>query len=179
MIRKLLLAMALCVISFSVFAETTPYDITFTYPLAPEVPNDLHGYRFAVGYQPKALIWEKVRIYFDLSFGHWWVPGANVNQSISIYALAPMIRYYVIKESFISPFIEFSVGPAYTTRTRIDSRNLGMHFTFQDQLGVGFAFGKEQKLAVSLSALHYSNASTCAHNSGITVPLLLNINYLF
>lgn len=181
MTRKLLLVLLLWAFSFSALADarTTPYDVAFTYVLEPEVPNDLHGYRLAVGYQPKSLIWERMRLYFDASFGHWWVPGAPANQSLSIYALAPFFHVTVIQDPVIEPFVEFSIGPAYLTRTRIDTRNLGMHFTFQDELGFGLSVGRDKRLSVKLSALHYSNGSLCNHNSGITVPLLLSVNYLF
>jgi lipid A 3-O-deacylase len=181
MTRKVLLATFLWLFSYSI-ATADPmafYDFNMTYPLITKDPDNLHGYRFAAGYQPRALNWDKVRIYFDLGLGHWWIPGATTNSSINIISVAPILRAYFIKNRICSPFIELSVGSSYLSRTRIGNRNLGIHFSFQDQISVGTSFGQHQEWAVSLTALHYSNASLSVHNSGITVPLLINLSYLF
>jgi hypothetical protein len=181
MARKALLIGLLWLFSSSIaLAENIPpYDITLTYPLAAKDPDNLHGYRFAAGYQPAPLNWDKIRIYFDLSFGHWWVPGATANSNLNIISLAPILRAYFVKNKVCSPFVELSLGASYLSKTRIANRNLGMHFSFQDQIGFGASFGPQQQFAISLAALHYSNGSLCAHNSGITLPVILNFNYLF
>gem|GEM_PF-3197442 len=181
MTRKVLVAILLASITTLSSAQTvtTPYNLTMTYPLISKDPCHLHGYRVAAGYQPQLLTWQKTYIYVDASYGHWWVPGANTQGSISIYSIAPIIRSYIKEFSLASPFVELSIGASYLSKTRLNGHNLGMHFSFQDQLGLGLAFGREKRLAVSLSALHYSNASLGSHNSGITVPLIINLNYRF
>jgi hypothetical protein len=125
------------------------------------------------------LAWQHVKIYFDISFGHWWVNNYPVNREINIYAIAPTLRYYLMQSSWISPYFDLSIGASYLTRTRIADRNLGIHFSFQDQMGVGASFGKDQRLSVSLSAMHYSNCSMSSTNAGITIPLLINVWYKF
>ena len=54
-----------------------------------------------------------------------------------------------------------------------------MHFAFQDEVALGATFGQEKKLAVSFSAMHYSNGSLANSNAGITIPLLINVAYRF
>lgn len=153
--------------------------VVLTYPLVDKDPSHLRGYRGAVWYQPALLTWQHVKIYFDVSFGHWWVNNYPINREINIYSLAPTLRYYFTQSYFISPYIDLSIGASYLTRTRIADRNLGIYFSFQDQIGVGASFGKEQRLSVSLSTMHYSNGSMAGTNAGITIPLLINVWYGF
>lgn len=142
-------------------------------------PEGVHGYRAVAWYQPESLIWPKCNVYFAAGFGHWWAHGATEHRSLNIYAIAPVLRYYLIKTTFISPFVEASIGPSYLTRTKFSDRNLGLHYAFQDELGLGAVFGKEQRLYATVSALHYSNGSMAAMNAGVTIPLILNIGYRF
>src|SRR5437870_8980585 len=98
-----------------------------------------------------------------------------MNGSINILAIAPVIRYYFFpKTSRFSPYFEASICASYLSRTRIVDRNLGEHFSFQDEIGLGTAYGDHQQWYATLSALHYSNGSLSAMNAGITVPLILN-----
>lgn len=163
------------------FCEVANADtgIALTYPLITKDPSHLKGYRGALWYQPARLTWQHVKIYFDVSFGHWWVTNYSTNNELNIYSIAPTLRYYFIQSTAISPYIDLSIGASYLTRTRIADRNLGIHFSFQDQMGVGATFGKEQRLSVSLSAIHYSNCSMSSTNAGITIPVLINVWYKF
>lgn len=157
----------------------SPVGLSFTYPVIANEPANLHGYRAAITYQPKSFVWKQTSIYFDASYGHWWVTGDTPYTNLSIYSIAPYLRIYFYKKPSFAPFFEASVGLAYLTKTRIDGRNLGMHFAFQDQLNLGVAFGAEQQFYTSIGALHYSNGSLCASNSGITAPLTFNMGYRF
>ena len=157
------------------FASNT--GVTLTLPLVVKDPGGLHGYRASVWYQPESLVWQRVHIFFDASFGEWWISGHVPNRQVNIYALAPTLRYYLRNDPYFRPFIDFSLGLSYLSKTRFDTRNLGMHFSFQDIIGIGTTLGKEQRLSISFSAMHYSNGSTCRRNAGITIPLLLNVGY--
>jgi len=163
---------------FSSLAIASQTGISFTYLLIPKDPSHLKGYRAGVWYLPPCFVWKQIDLYFEASFGHWWVPSSP-NQNINITAVAPYLRYYLQRNHFISPYVEASIGPAYLSHTRIGDRNLGIHFTFQDQVTIGATFGKDQQFSASLDVMHYSNGSLSAHNSGITIPLLLNIAYRF
>jgi lipid A 3-O-deacylase len=151
--------------------------VTLTYPLIDKDPSHLQGYRTAFWYQPSSLTWPSIKIYFDVSFGHWWVNNVPANREINIYSIAPTLRYYFTQNDSFSPFFDLSIGASYLTRTRFAERNLGIYFSFQDQIGLGASFGPEQRLSISLSALHYSNGSLAGTNAGITIPLLLNVSY--
>lgn len=153
--------------------------LSASYPLITLEPKDLNGYRVSLWYQPKSFIWSYVKLYFDGSYGHWWVNDTDyykpVGEQLNIYSLAPVARFYYPINEYISPFFDISIGFSYLSETKIYTRNLGMHFSFQDQLGVGALFGREQRVSLSLSAAHYSNGALCNRNSGITIPLMLNL----
>ncbi len=169
-------------LSNALFASSPYIGGSLSIPLLSKDPQNLHGYRAAIWYQPESLLFTpNLHLYFDASFGHWWVTkhSSRYNQSLSIYAVAPILRYYFLQQPTFAPFINLSIGLSYLTRTHLDGQNLGMHFAFQDQLGVGASFGSKRQFSLSLSALHYSNASLCSKNNGITVPLMLNGEYGF
>jgi len=162
------------------YADVPPHTgVSLSIPVITKDPEYLHGYRAAAWYQPKSLMWEHARIYFDAAFGRWWVTNTNAYSSLTIYSVSPIFRYYFTTHSNFSPFINLSIGLAYLTRTHFDKYNLGMHFSFQDQAGIGATLGKNQKFSIILSALHYSNGSLCSRNAGITVPLVITAEYGF
>lgn len=178
-IRSWMIAGFLC-LSTPVFATSYPhFGGSLSIPVITKDPEYLHGYRAAIWYQPDALVWQHIHIYFDASFGHWWVTNTTTHKSLNIYALAPFLRYYFVQNRYISPYINLSIGLSYLTESKLDHQNLGMHFAFQDQLGLGASFGEKKQFSMSLSALHYSNGSLCKKNAGITVPLMLNVEYGF
>lgn len=163
----------------SALANASPYGVNVSYLLLDKDPQNLRGYRLSFLYEPSTWTWKHLQIILDTSAGHWWVPGSGPYQSLNIYSIAPVFRLYMKNSDYISPFIDVSLGFAYLTKTRIADRNLGMHFSFQDQLGLGASFGHDKHLTVSVNALHYSNGSLCAMNAGITVPVMLNVSYRF
>lgn len=161
----------------SAFAALSDYGVSLSYPLAAKDPPNMTGLRGSVWFQPQSFIWKSFSLYLDASFAHWYVTNSVPNRNINIVALAPILRMYFKKTMYISPYLELSVGPSYMSSTRIGTRNLGMHFAFQDFLGVGAVFGKQQRFSASFSVMHYSNGHLCSVNSGITIPLLLNVAY--
>lgn len=184
LIRRLLFVIfGLLLFAQSVNANESGTGLSFTYPIIVLEPENLHGYQASVTYQPERLIWPYIKLYFDASMGHWWdnttSTDAPTNASLNIYSIAPVFRVYYKNSTFITPFIDLSIGFSYLTETRIYKRNLGMHFSFQDQLALGASFGKRQQFSVSVGGLHYSNGSLCDRNSGMTIPLFINVGYRF
>lgn len=161
-------------------ALATPYyGATFSYPLWAKEPSDLRGFQLMLSYDPQSIQWQHFNVYFDGGFSRFWVTSTPYYHSLNIYSAAPVVRYTFNKHGPFLPYLEFSIGVAYLTRTHIDSRNLGMHFSFQDRLGVGALLGASEQFSIGLHAVHYSNGRLCAHNSGITVPVMLDIGYRF
>ncbi len=177
MLRKAILSLTCLVYCATTYAS--PFGLSFSTPLVVKDPKPFDGYRAAITYQPPTFIWRYASVYFDSAYVHWWVSNQGPYHSMTIYSVAPYLRLYFTKTNSISPYVEASLGVSYLSKTRIDGRNLGIHYAFQDQLTLGAAFGKDQPLFVSLSAVHYSNGSMSSSNAGITMPLVLNVGYRF
>lgn len=163
---------------FSSMTFASDFGLSLMVPLIPKDPADLKGIRAGLLYEPPSMQWTHWQIYFEGSAGHWWIPSARPHHSMTILAIAPYFRFYIARRT-VSPFLEASIGPSYLSDTKIDHRDLGIHFAFQDHIAIGATLGKEQKFTLSLSAIHYSDGSISHHNSGITVPLLLKVDYQF
>jgi hypothetical protein len=160
-------------------AAPTLYGLAMPIVIHPDNPPRTHVYSGIIWYQPPKWIWNNLNVYIAGRYGHWWSDGAQVNRMINIYSLAPVLRYYFFKKTYFSPYLEASIGVGCLSRTHFNTRNLGMHFTFQDELGIGVVAGKEAGFYATVSVLHYSNAHLSSHNSGITVPVMLTLGYQF
>jgi hypothetical protein len=160
-------------------AFATPrYGFNFSYPAISKEPPDLSGTQLMLTYDPQNLQWRNVNVYFDGGFSFFKTSYVH-HSTITIYSIAPVLRLYLKRYRVFCPYIEFSIGLAYLNHTRMEKRNLGIHFAFQDRLGIGTFIGPYEHLTVGLHAFHYSNASFSSHNSGITVPIALDIGYRF
>lgn len=179
-IRQLLYGIGLFFLVYTASATDIQTGMTLSYPLITQAPPHLQGYHVALWYQPSSLLWNRTQIFFSGGWGRWWIHKSTWGElSLNAYSLSPVLRYYFKKTHYISPFLDVSVGLSYLSRTRLGNHRLGIHFAFQDQVGVGISVGTEQRLYMSINALHYSNGGLCKTNAGITVPVLFNLGYCF
>ncbi len=155
------------------------YGATFSYAAIGKTPPTIHGYQFMLSYDPDRFKWKGFNLYFDGGFSHFWITNVPYYTTLNIYSIAPVARYSFEKRGLVLPFMEVSIGLSYLNHTHLDSRNLGIHFAFQDRIGIGALLGHSEQLSLSAHIVHYSNAHLSNHNSGITVPLMLDIGYRF
>ncbi len=155
------------------------YGANFSYALVTKEPPSLHGYQFMLTYDPDCFHWRQFTLYFDGGFSHFWVNNTPYYTTLNIYSIAPVIRNTFRKRGPITPYLELSIGLAYLNHTHLDDRNLGIHFAFQDRIGIGLLLGAKQQFSIGLHAVHYSNAHLSSNNSGITVPVMLDVGYRF
>lgn len=155
------------------------YGFNISLPLIKSEPPDLHGAQFMLNYDPQRFQWRKFDIYFDGGISQFWVNNTPYYTTMTIYSIAPIIRYTFDRLYCVSPYIEISIGLAYLNHTQFEHRNLGMHMAFQDRMGVGMFMGTTQQFSIGLHAVHYSNAHLASHNSGISIPLMLDLGYRF
>lgn len=174
---KFLICFLLCLPSLAL--SKPYYGITLSDVIRSKEPSSLHGYQLMFSYDPNRFKWRQFNIYFDGGFTQLWLPHHFSNRNITIYSIAPIIRYTFKKRGPVFPFLELSIGLSYLNQTRIDNRNLGIHFSFQDRMGIGAFYGTSRQFSIGLHAVHYSNAHLSSHNSGITVPLVLDVAYRF
>lgn len=163
----------------SVCSAAPYYGVNFSYPLAKKDPPYLNGYQLMFNYDPQRFKWRKFNVYFDVGFSHFWINNKPYYTTMNIYSIAPVIRYTFKKRGPVFPYLEMSIGLSYLNHTRLDNRNLGIHFSFQDRLGIGAFIGTSKQFSLGIHALHYSNARLSEHNSGISIPLMLDIGYRF
>src|SRR3990167_3315832 len=149
------------------------FGTTLSYVAIAKEPTPLHGYQFLFNYDPELTIAKQWSIYFDGGLTHLWVPGTSQHSTINIYTLAPVLRCTLFVRDQFTHYLDLSIGLAYLNHTWLGNRNLGLHFAFQDRIGIGALLGKMQQFSIGLHAMHYSNASLSSHNSGITIPLTI------
>lgn len=142
-------------------------------------PQNAHGYQFILFYDPQCFKWRRFNIYFDAGISHFWVNNTDLHPRVTLYSIAPVIRSTFKRRGLLRPYVELSIGLAYINSTRFTDRNIGMRFVFQDRLGIGVLIGCAERLSLSVHAAHYSNAHLCGHNSGITIPLFIDLGYRF
>ena len=99
--------------------------------------------------------------YWDAGYTWWEGDQTSDNHTLS---LAPVFVYEFAGER-LRPFIEAGIGVAVFADTRVEGRNLGSMFQFEDRIGLGLRFGQGHTLGVR--ALHYSNASIKDPNDGV------------
>lgn len=181
-LRKWLLILSIYILTnFSLAANSGQIGITLGIPVISEDPANLHGYRASLWYMPDLFAWKHFQIYFDGAYAHYWVNQSSFgSDSLSIYSVSPLFRlYYMDKYPNIRPFIDFSVGLSYLSKTHMADRRFGMHFAFQDLVSFGVVLGDKHQFTFSGTIMHYSNGSLAKTNAGITIPLLLNVGYRF
>lgn len=177
-ITSLFLFFFSCFFSTSIFAAPH-FGMTGSYALITKEPPSLRGFQFMLNYDPDRFKWRKFNVYFDGGFSHFYITNTPYYTTVNIFSVAPVVRYTFRRRGFFLPFLELSIGLAYLNHTHLDSRNLGVHYAFQDRMGIGAMLGCTERVSVSIHAIHYSNARLASHNSGITVPLELDVGYRF
>ena len=179
-ITKRIALIFLCLFPLSQPVNASPHvGMNISLPVITKEPTSLHGFQVMFNYDPDRFKWRKFNIYFDAGFSQFWVNNTPYYTTISIYSAAPVIRYTFRKRGPILPYLELSIGLSYLNHTHLDGRNLGIHFAFQDRMGVGILWGQREQISTGIHFVHYSNAHFAEHNAGITVPMMLDIGYRF
>lgn len=70
------------------------------------------------------------------------------------------------------PYLELGVGLSWLSHKELGNRKLGMHFQFEDRMGIGIRFGNNREFDVGYKVVHFSNAYLGAYNHGINVHFL-------
>lgn len=177
-IRKCLFV-SCCILLPNIVFSSPHYGINFSYGLIGSEPSTLHGAQLMASYDPDRYKWRQFNVYFDGGISHFWITNTSTHSSLNILSAAPVVRYTFKQHGPILPYLELSIGVSYLSATRLDDRNLGIHFAFQDRAGIGAFLGYSKHFTLGIHALHYSNAHLANHNSGMTMPLVLDIGYRF
>ncbi len=139
-----------------------------------EVKNGVHlTYQRNVFHGPKV---------FSLDWGvnaSSWQSNLN-NEKFFTLSVFPVFRLsYWHAKKFDAYFYYSVAGPTYISKTMVDTKKLGGHFTFQDNMGTGVFFGENRNLNAEIRIGHYSNGNTSIDNEAVKIPLSLNFGYAF
>jgi lipid A 3-O-deacylase len=100
--------------------------------------------------------------YWDAAYTYW--EGGNRSASAHSLSFSPVLTY-TFTGPRLQPFIEGGIGIAAFSKTRVNGRNLGSSFNFEDRLGAGITLPNQGKLGIRFT--HYSNAGIKQPNDGI------------
>ncbi len=178
-IKKIILT-GLCVLPLSAMAIQNGIAVSYgTHAFGSNLPNGINGFNLAYTMQPDSWQWGNFSLLMNFSYGHWSTNDYSANSVLNTYAVAPVVRWYFANNNIATPFVTGSVGASYLSSTQIGDRDLGIHFAFQDQVGLGLAYGQSKQFYTTLQFLHYSNAGIAAQNGGMTLPLYFTVGYQF
>lgn len=106
---------------------------------------------------------------------------SNLNdEDIITASVYPLLRFTALRTRSFDLFFNYSVaGPAFISRTRIDSIQNGRRFTFQDFMGMGIFSGKDRRFNAELRIAHYSNGNIFSQNEGVKIPLTIHAGITF
>lgn len=111
----------------------------------------------------------KVRAQWQLSFSDWDFDDGP-NDDLQVISAAPVFIYdFNERSNGLQAYIDYSIGFAYVSETKIDNDDLGMHFQFDNRIGLGVRFGPDQRHDLSISYRHISNAGLDSDNDGYDV----------
>lgn len=117
---------------------------------------------------------------FDIGTSIGWWQGRNNKENTYTFSAYPLFRFSLLRTKAADFYFNYCVaGPSYITRTMIDDKNSGRHFTFQDFMGIGFFAGKDRHLNAEVLINHYSNGNIFPYNAGLKIPLSFNLGYAF
>jgi len=88
-----------------------------------------------------------------------------------VFGAAPMLRYYLLDNASIKPFVEAGAGPNLISRSKVENRELGGSFIFSVMGGAGIEFKSGMKIAYRFR--HLSNAGLYEHNDSINAHCLM------
>lgn len=148
---------------------------------------DITPYRLAVSWDFGA-VWRKeatwgLNAIWETSFAYWDGAKGNItdsyNSRMQVATTGPVLRWQrqaPYMPFHITPYLEVGVGASWFSNTEIRGRRLSLHFQFEDNIGIGARFGRNQQYDMTLRGYHYSNASIKRPNSGVNL-VMFSIGY--
>ena len=145
--------------------------------------DQVDGFRATFSYTQENFWWHNFQLLFESSAAYYHSTDApledNYSDNLWVFAAAPVFRYHFLPGHAVDLYADISAGPGYLSTTRFESRNLGMHYTFQDMAGIGTLFGKTHQYSAGVRIIHYSNGGLSEHNRGFTIPVIAAFSYSF
>lgn len=152
-------------------------DDTYGMSVSAGKSHDIEVYRLGIQKPFNSSVYDfdsfSIHGFHEVGFGHW--DGERDN--VEIISYSPVFK--IVLNSFTSnecqPYIDFGIGAALASDTRIDDRNLSSAFLFEDRISFGIT---KDNLDLFVRYMHYSNAGLQSPNDGIDI-VLAGVNYSF
>jgi hypothetical protein len=119
---------------------------------------------------------------FALDFGTSASSWRSRTNQDTFYTLSayPLLRFTFLRRRAADLYAVYSLaGPTYISRSFIDGRDTGNHFTFQDFMGLGAFVGRTRNISIGVKINHYSNGNIFTENAGVKIPVTLGVGYTF
>ena len=100
--------------------------------------------------------------YWDAGYTYW-ASSKEPGDAHSV-SFSPVLTYSFTNIKY-QPFVEFGIGVSLFSEKKVDNRNFGSAFNFEDRIGAGITLPGGSRLG--LRAIHYSNAGFKKPNDGI------------
>ncbi len=144
-------------------------------------PHGTKGYKLSYQIEPKSFSWsrDRVSVYFEANYAHWHTNFFSTSRNYDAVGLAPFLRLSPVSFAEFKPYFELSVGAVLGSSDHFGKNDLGSNLNFQDTIGIGAILGKQQRFFAAARFFHYSNAGLAPPNTGITIPFLVTVGYLF
>lgn len=115
-----------------------------------------------------------------------WGMNASIWQSrvrkewMYTFSIYPAFRFHFLRTQKLDAYFFYVVaGPTYISRRELDDYQIGEHFTFVDNMGIGIFTGPARRLNAELRIGHYSNGNLFDQNPGVMIPPSVNIGFVF
>ena len=126
-------------------------------------------------------IFHGTRIFsFDWGFNvSLWKSHEN-RENFYTFSLFPVLKWTFIRTRQADYYFCYTVaGPAFISKKTVDGKDIGEHFTFQDNMGIGMFLGEGRTMNAELRIGHYSNGDIFPGNEGVKIPLTFVLGYSF
>lgn len=100
----------------------------------------------------------------EITFSVW--EGEDEDNWGLFYSPVFMYSFDNGQRAFI-PYLEAGIGVGFISKTFFQGRKLSTAFQFEDRLGGGVRFGRQQRHDLNVRYVHYSNASLKNPNAGL------------
>jgi hypothetical protein len=95
------------------------------------------------------------------------------------FSIFPVFRINWLHAKALDSYFYYTIAaPAYISSTHVDNQEVGRHFTFMDNMGLGFFIGQKRNLNAEFKIGHYSNGNLFPANPGVMIPLTLQLGYV-
>lgn len=172
--KKFLSFVAVWVVSFSnLYANDTDYGISVNAGKS----NNIEAYRLGIQKPFDSSLFEfesfAIHGFHEVGLNYW------VGERNNVHTLSYSPVFKLLLNSYQSndyqPYIDFGIGVALASDTKIDNRNLSSAFLFEDRISLGIT---KDNWDFYIRYMHYSNAGLQTPNEGIDI-YLAGINYNF